>query len=151
MKRKEILLIASAYALMLLCAGMLIYSRNYVAVLWIICAGIYLFYVIKARRINDDCIKSIKELQDYIDTNVQFVKDVTSYDTWNALIDAERESNLYKTNLERALKIMVKLKERNDLLTILNHNLIHHPSKKDYGKYTNRRADKSRTTFGDAE
>lgn len=151
MKRKEILLIAFAYALMLLCAGMLIYSRNYVAVLWIICTGIYLFYVIKARRINDDCIRYIEVQDKYIKDAADFIHHLTEHDTYKAIVNAERESNLYKTNLERALKNMVKLKERNDLLTILNHNLIHHPSKKDYGKYTNRRADKSRTAFSDAE
>ena len=78
----------------------------------------------------------------------ELLSQAENHPSWLMCIDAERKAELYKENLDRALKNMVKLKERNELLTILNKNLIenknlkskNHAPRITYGAADTRRA-----------
>lgn len=110
-------------------AVLFVYEMNLGALLWM---GVCCLWI----WISETQCKKIK-------TQDEVISYLENHPSWLMCLDAERRAERYKDDLARALKNMVKLKDANKTLGILNHNLLHNQGKgvKNYAKHTNRRTD----------
>lgn len=99
--------------LMLLGAVVFIAGHNWAALVMTLCVAWICFLM-------QQTVKHYEEL----------LSRAENHPSWLMCVDAERKAELYKENLGRALKNLVKLKERMELMTILNKNLIENSNQK---------------------
>ena len=84
---------------------------------WTACGLVLLIW--RMQKVIDDQQWTITLLR-------QDVKELHETVGYKRFLEADRRANIYFDNLERALKNMIKLKEANKQLYILNKNLIEH-------------------------
>ena len=87
-------------------AIILIYQRNWTALIWEFGCAYFLYLTFKEMDRAYECVKLNIELN-------EFIHYLTQHDSYKQLIEAERKSECYLANCNRALKKMITLKKLN--------------------------------------
>lgn len=88
-------------------AIILIYQRNWTALMWESGCAFFLHQSLAVQKIKNECFKTLFEQSD-------FIRKLTQQDTYKQLIEAERKAECYLANCDKALKKMTTLKNLNE-------------------------------------
>lgn len=115
-------------------------DHNWCAILWMVCAYIYIYALTRSDRHIADCHGIIKDQSDYIEEADNHIQYLTQHDTWKQIRQAKTEARVSAANCYRYLQRIGQLKVENEQLKILNRNLLRNQGKgvKNYARNTKR-------------